>query len=150
MIRHVATPGWVYLGGLALALTAGIINAVGFLGIHHQALSHMTGSVTMMGMELTRGHYDVAWHAFAILAAFFLGCLLSGMIIQQSSLRLSRRYGVALTCESVALFLAVYRLNQDYVMLLFRDPLGKKMLIGTIVLQLMGAWMIRKIVNIKV
>jgi Flp pilus assembly protein TadB len=35
-------------------------------------------------------------------------------------------------------------------MLLFTDPLGKKMLIGTAFLQLMGAWMIRKIVNIKV
>lgn len=112
MIRHVATPGWVYFGGLVLAATAGIINAVGFLGAHHQALSHMTGSVTMMGMELTRGHHDVAWHAFAILAAFFLGCLISGLIIQQSSFRLSRRYGVALACESAALFLAVYFLRR--------------------------------------
>jgi len=61
-----------------------------------------------------------------------------------------RLSGIVLLAMPPALFLAVYRLNQDYVMLLFRDPLGKKMLIATIVLQLMGAWMIRKIVNIKV
>jgi uncharacterized membrane protein YoaK (UPF0700 family) len=112
MIRHTATPGWVYFGGLVLATTAGVINAVGFLGQHHQALSHMTGSVTMMGMELARAHYDVAFHAFAILAAFFLGCLISGAIIRQSSLRLGRRYGVALSLESLALFLAVYFLRR--------------------------------------
>jgi tight adherence protein B len=61
-----------------------------------------------------------------------------------------RLSGIVLLAMPPALFLAVYRLNQAYVMLLFTDPLGKKMLIGTVVLQLMGAWMIRKIVNIKV
>lgn len=112
MIRHTATPGWVYFGGLILATTAGVINAVGFLGQHHQALSHMTGTVTVLGMELARANYHVAFHAFAILAAFFLGCLISGAIIRQSSLRLGRRYGVALSIESAALFLAVYFLRR--------------------------------------
>jgi tight adherence protein B len=35
-------------------------------------------------------------------------------------------------------------------MLLFTDPMGKKMLVGGIVTQLLGALMIRKIVNIRV
>ena len=48
------------------------------------------------------------------------------------------------------LFVAVYRLNPDYVMLLFTDPMGKKMLAGGVVLQLLGALVIRKIINIKV
>jgi tight adherence protein B len=61
-----------------------------------------------------------------------------------------RLSGIVLLAMPPALFAAVYKLNPEYVMLLFTDPLGKKMLIGTVVLQLMGAWMIRKIVNIKV
>jgi uncharacterized membrane protein YoaK (UPF0700 family) len=113
MIRHTTTPGWVYFGGLTLATTAGTINAVGFLGQHHQALSHMTGSVTVLGMELARANHSVAFHAFAILVAFFLGCLISGTIIGQSSLRLGRRYGVALSLESAALFLAIYFLRRS-------------------------------------
>ncbi len=112
MIRDHTTPAWVYLGGLALALTAGVINAVGFLGVHHQALSHMSGTVTVLGMELGRGNYDVALHALAILAAFFIGCLLSGALISQGRLRLGRRYGVALSLESTALFLAVFFLRR--------------------------------------
>ena len=48
------------------------------------------------------------------------------------------------------LFVAVYRMNPDYLMLLFTDDLGKKMLIGGILLQLLGALVIRKIVNIRV
>ena len=35
-------------------------------------------------------------------------------------------------------------------MVLFNDPMGKKLLIGAIVLQVLGALVIRKIVDIKV
>jgi tight adherence protein B len=48
------------------------------------------------------------------------------------------------------LFLAVYRLNPDYVVPLFTDPMGRQMLAGAIVLQLIGAIWIKKIINIKV
>lgn len=112
MLRHHATPTWVYLGGLTLTLTAGVINAVGFLGVHHQALSHITGTVTVLGLELGQANYPVALHALAILAAFFVGCLVSGAVISQGRLRLGRRYGVTLSLESAALFLAVYFLRR--------------------------------------
>jgi tight adherence protein B len=49
-----------------------------------------------------------------------------------------------------ALFAVVYRMNPDYLMLLFTDELGKKMLVAGVVSQLFGALMIRKIVNIRV
>ena len=61
-----------------------------------------------------------------------------------------RLSGVVLLALPFVLFLAVYRLNPDYVMLLFTEPMGKKMLIGAIILQVLGALVIRKIVNIKV
>ncbi len=112
MLRDHATPTWIYLGGLLLSLTAGVINAVGFLGAHHQALSHMTGTVSVLGLELGRANYPVALHALAILGSFFAGCLLSGMIISQGRLRLGRRYGVALSLESAALFGAVLLLQR--------------------------------------
>lgn len=112
MLRHHLTPSWVYLGGFVLTLTAGVINAVGFLGVHHQALSHMSGTVTVLGMELARADYPVATHAGFILLAFFLGCLVCGAIISQGSLRLGRRYGVVLTLESAALFGALIFLRR--------------------------------------
>jgi uncharacterized membrane protein YoaK (UPF0700 family) len=112
MLREHATPAWIYLGGMSLALTAGVINAVGFLGTHHQALSHMSGTVSILGLELARANYPVALHALAILGAFFAGCLMSGLIISQGRLRLGRRYGVALSLESAALFAAVLLLRR--------------------------------------
>ncbi len=38
------------------------------------------------------------------------------------------------------LFLAVYRLNPDYVMVLFDDPMGKQMLAGGVVMQILVHW----------
>lgn len=111
MLRTHHTPAWVYLGGLVLTVIAGAINAVGFLGIHHQALSHMTGSVTTIGMELAQGRFDVALHALLILGSFFAGCLVSGAVIRQATLQLGRRYGVVLSLEAVALLLAVHFLR---------------------------------------
>ncbi len=61
-----------------------------------------------------------------------------------------RLSGVVLLALPPVLFVVVYRLNPDYMTLLFTDELGKKMLIGAVVSQIVGAMVIRKIVNIKV
>jgi tight adherence protein B len=50
----------------------------------------------------------------------------------------------------IVLFVAVYKLNPEYVKVLFTDPMGKKMLAVAVFLQILGALAIRKIVNIKV
>ncbi len=61
-----------------------------------------------------------------------------------------RLSGIVLLALPPALFVAVYKMNPDYVMVLFTDEMGKKMLVGGLVMQLLGALVIRKIVNIKV
>ncbi|MGQ9503509.1 MAG: type II secretion system F family protein [Thermogutta sp.] len=61
-----------------------------------------------------------------------------------------RLSGIILMALPVVLFLAIYRLNPDYVMTLFTDPMGQKMLAVAIVMQILGAIVIRKIVTIKV
>ncbi len=61
-----------------------------------------------------------------------------------------RLSGIVLLALPIVLFFTVYYLNPDYIMILFTDPLGKKMLAVAIFLQVVGALVIRKIVNIKV
>lgn len=58
--------------------------------------------------------------------------------------------GVVLLGLPPVLFLVMLRLNYDYVMMLFEDPLGQKMLIGAIIMQVLGAFTIKKIIDIKV
>ena len=61
-----------------------------------------------------------------------------------------RLSGIILMALPFLLFFVVYYLNPDYCMVLFTDPMGKKMLAVAIVMQILGALVIRKIVNIKV
>ena len=58
--------------------------------------------------------------------------------------------GIVLLVLPPALFAVMLKLNYDYVMMLFEDPLGQKMLIVAIVLQFIGAFSIKKIIDIKV
>src|SRR5690606_22258524 len=60
-----------------------------------------------------------------------------------------RLSGIVLLALPPMLFVTVYRMNPDYLMLLFTAELGKKMLVGGLVMQLLGAIVIRKIVNIR-
>lgn len=61
-----------------------------------------------------------------------------------------RLSGVVLLALPFLLFLTVYQLNPGYIKVLFTDPLGTKMLVVALLMQVVGALVIRKIVNIKV
>lgn len=58
--------------------------------------------------------------------------------------------GIVLMALPILLFFAVWKLNAEYVMMLFTDELGRKMIGGAVVLQILGAITIKKIVAIKV
>jgi tight adherence protein B len=61
-----------------------------------------------------------------------------------------RLSGVVLLALPPTLFLTMLYINYDYAMVLFRDETGKKLMAGALVLQLVGALVIRKIITIKV
>ncbi|MBD8873822.1 YoaK family protein [Rhodanobacter sp. DHB23] len=100
-------PRWAWPGMAVLALIAGWINAAGYLSFRHQSISNMTGNTSLLGIALGKGDAGEALHWALTIAAFVLGAMLSGVIVQQSTLRLGRRYGVALLLESLLLFAAV-------------------------------------------
>ncbi|RLS36812.1 MAG: secretion protein [Planctomycetota bacterium] len=58
--------------------------------------------------------------------------------------------GIVLMALPIAIFLCVWKMNPDYVMILFTDEMGRKMVAVAIALQILGAWSIKKIVQIKI
>lgn len=107
-------PAWVWLGGWLLSFIAGVVNAVGFLGIGHEAVSHLTGTATLSAIALAHGNLPEFLHFAVVALAFFVGAILSGAIIQQSTLKLGRCYGVVLFLESALLFLAIPILSSGH------------------------------------
>ncbi len=104
---------WVWGAAWGLAFVAGFINVVGLLGFEHQAVTHLTGTTSMLAAALAALDRSAALHFAAIIGSFFAGTVLSGFLIQDSTLRLGRRYGVALFLESLLLCLAVPLLYAD-------------------------------------
>jgi uncharacterized membrane protein YoaK (UPF0700 family) len=100
-------PRWVLFGGGVLAFIAGIVNAVGFLGFHHQGITHLTGTTTLLGIAVATQNFPGIVRLLAFIGSFLAGAILSGFVIQDSTLSLNRRYGVALALESLFLFSAI-------------------------------------------
>ncbi|WP_445146993.1 YoaK family protein [Dyella sp. Tek66A03] len=105
MLRQL--PRWAWIGGGLLALIAGCINAVGYLCFRHQPITHLTGTSTELGLALARFDTTEIAHWALAITSFLAGAVLSGFIVQQSTLQLGRRYGVVLMIESVLLFAAI-------------------------------------------
>jgi len=100
-------PRWAWFGTGVLAFIAGVVNAAGYLGFRHESISNMTGNTSLLGIALGNADGRQTTHWALAIAAFVLGTMLSAMIVQQSTLKLGRRYGVALTLESALLFAAI-------------------------------------------
>lgn len=100
-------PRWAWFGTGVLAFIAGLVNAVGYLGFRHESISNMTGNASLLGIAVGRADVGEMLHWIFAIAAFVFGNMLSGMIVQQSTLKLGRRYGVCLVLESLLLFAAI-------------------------------------------
>lgn len=102
------TPRWILAGAFLLTLGAGAVNAIGFLGVHHQGISHLTGTISLVSTRVAAADWHDAGAAALVVLSFFFGAFLSALIIRQNTLHMGRRYGVVLALESVLLFGAVY------------------------------------------
>lgn len=99
-------PPWVGIGAGVLALIAGSINVIALLELG-MAVTHLTGTTSLLAAALV-GAKPMAFAPFAwTIFAYLLGTVVSGVIIQDSMLRLGRRYSVALIIESLLLWLAI-------------------------------------------
>lgn len=104
-------PRWVEYGAFVLALVAGSVNAVGLLGFQHQAVSHVSGTATLLATQWADAPF-AALHLAGVLISFMLGAALSGLLLQGNSLKLGRHYDSLLLLEALLLLGALYALNQ--------------------------------------
>jgi uncharacterized membrane protein YoaK (UPF0700 family) len=98
-------PRWIESGAFVLALLAGAINAIGLLGFQHQAVSHLSGTATLLGTQLFNNG-TAAGQLAAILVSFLIGSATSGFMLSNCSLRLVRQYEWLLYLEGVLLAMA--------------------------------------------
>lgn len=105
-------PRWVETGGFLLAFVAGSINAVGLLEFSHQAVSHLTGTTSLLGTTLAMLELEAFLHLSVVVFGFVAGATLSGVLLEHPALKLGRHYGTVLVIESVLIYLTMLTLEQ--------------------------------------
>lgn len=108
-------PPWVEYGAFTLALVAGCINAIGLLGVEHRAISHLSGTATLLGTSLVGTGLLHSGQLVAVLLSFLLGAMVSGLLLRGSALQLGRHYDTLLLFEAVLLAVALWLLENNSV-----------------------------------
>lgn len=85
-----------------LAGSAGFVNAV-LLSFFQVPVSHMSGAVSHLGVAIGSQPLRQALGALTIIAAFFMGSVVSGVLVGRDTAVPARRYGVVLVIQSIAL-----------------------------------------------
>ncbi len=106
-------PKWVELGAFILAGVAGIINVVGLLGFDHQSISHLSGTATVFGSQLSELSSASTLHLAGVLLSFMVGASISGFFLPGATLKLGRNYSLLLLFEGLLLLASVYLLTRD-------------------------------------
>lgn len=106
-------PKWIELGAALLAFIAGFINAVGLLSFEHQSVSHLSGTVTLIGIAAQDVNFTSLLKLIGIIFTFVLGAVVAGIFIDSRDLKLGRHYDTLLFFEGTLILLAIYFLDNN-------------------------------------
>jgi uncharacterized membrane protein YoaK (UPF0700 family) len=104
---------WKHLlpGAMALCGTAGYVNSV-VLGFFNTPVSHMSGAVSHLGVNIAEGHVIDSFGSLLIICGFIIGSMLAGILIGATKLGPSRRYGGVMMLEGGLLLASMSLLLQ--------------------------------------
>lgn len=103
-------PRGVWVGTTVLAYSAGMVNAAGYLGFEHQALSHLTGTTSLGAIAVGNGRWGLALQLGAVVASFVAGGYVAGLTLRRRDL--SWHYVGLLAGQSLLLMASAWALVQ--------------------------------------
>lgn len=108
-------PTWVLFGAVVLAFCAGVLNATALMGFTHISASHVTGNVSSLSVAVLSGDWVNTKLFLMSIVSFWVGSVLSGMIIGSSEYNIHRNYGYAMYLEAILLILSLMLyMNDNY------------------------------------
>jgi uncharacterized membrane protein YoaK (UPF0700 family) len=98
-------PKWIVIGGCILAFLSAATNA-GFLIHLGTSVSHLTGDVSKVAVDVVRGERSMeseAWTLVVAAMSFVGGAMAAGFFIHHPGLDLDRPYGRSVSCIGLCL-----------------------------------------------
>lgn len=109
-----------------LTFLAGAINAISifsYAGIPGTTVSHVTGLISNMAINLSKGSFDGVWDFLRVILLFFIGAIVSGIITAERAFYLHKRYGFIILAIG-ALLIIPFFLETKYSILLLAFTMG--------------------------
>lgn len=107
---------WVYTTAFIMSFNGGYVNSISLFSILKSPVGYMTGNLTMAGGFFGSGQFYLFFHLASLVISFFLGAMLSGLVIQGQNFKIDRRYSASLSLQfttlTVAMILLVYHHEQ--------------------------------------
>jgi uncharacterized membrane protein YoaK (UPF0700 family) len=104
--RYAGVDPLILLGGVVLTFIAGFVNTIS-LHYFHVPVSHMSGVVTKLSIDLASQDYKEFANLIYIFLGFFSGAILSGYVIGVRNIKPTHEYSFILFGEFVALLLSI-------------------------------------------
>lgn len=99
---------WIFF----LTFLSGALNVLGILALG-DSISHFTGNLSKMAIQIQGGDISQALHLFSLLCSYFIGCVLSGLFIREREFSLRRRYGASLLAMSLCLLTSYFFMRES-------------------------------------
>ncbi len=106
-----------------LTCLAGAVNAISIFGYNGTTVSHLTGLVSKVAINITAGSFEGVWEVLRVILLFFVGAIISGFITGERAFYLHKRYGFIIISIGV-LIIIPYFLPIKYSILVFAFIMG--------------------------
>ncbi len=106
-----------------LTCLAGAVNAISIFGYNGTTVSHLTGLVSKVAINITEGSFEGVWEVLRVILLFLLGAITSGFITGERAFYLHKRYGFIIMAVGVLLIIP-YFLPIKYSILVFAFVMG--------------------------
>ena len=106
-----------------LTCLAGAVNAISIFGYNGTTVSHLTGLVSKVAINITNGSLDGVWEVLRVILLFFLGAIISGFVTGERAFYLHKRYGFIILTVGI-LLIVPYFLPIKYGVLVFALAMG--------------------------
>jgi len=118
MRRLSKTDPIILRGGALLSFIAGFVNTIS-LGYFQVPISHMTGAVTRLSIDLATLNFSEFIQLSYIFFGFLLGAVVTGFLVGGDKIRLSIEYTQILLLESFVLFISFFLFKSQASFALF-------------------------------
>ena len=106
-----------------LTCLAGAINAISILGYDGTTVSHLTGLVSKVAINLSKGNFNDFWKVLVVIGSFFLGAIISGFVTGERAFYLHKSYGFIILSIGLLIILPFF-LPAKYSVLVFAFVMG--------------------------